>query len=53
METLTGLVVPSSPSIYATTGDVVMIFAALTSLVTWWRIRGPLVASAPAHDEEE
>jgi apolipoprotein N-acyltransferase len=53
METVTGLVVPSTPSIYATTGDVVMVVAAVTGLVTWWRIRGPLVVSAPANDEEE
>jgi apolipoprotein N-acyltransferase len=53
METLTGLVVPSSRSIYATTGDVVMILAAVLGLVTWWRIRGSLVVSAPAIDEEE
>jgi apolipoprotein N-acyltransferase len=53
METLTGLVVPSSRSIYATTGEVVMILAAVLGLVTWWRIRGSLVVSAPAIDEEE
>jgi apolipoprotein N-acyltransferase len=53
IETLTGLVVPSSRSIYATTGEVVMILAAVLGLVTWWRIRGSLVVSAPAIDEEE
>jgi apolipoprotein N-acyltransferase len=53
IETMTGLVVPSSPSIYTTTGDIVMIAAALAGLVTWWRTRGALVASAPANDEEE
>jgi hypothetical protein len=53
METMTGLVVPSSQSIYTTTGDVLMIAAALAGLVTWWRTRGALVVSAPANDEEE
>jgi apolipoprotein N-acyltransferase len=52
METLTGLVLPSSQSIYAKTGDLVMILAAVAGLVTWWRARGPLVVSAPATDEE-
>jgi apolipoprotein N-acyltransferase len=52
METLTGLVVPSGKSIYATTGDVVMILAAVLGVVTWWRYRGPLVVSAFATDEE-
>jgi uncharacterized iron-regulated membrane protein len=49
---LTGLVLPSSQSIYAKTGDLVMILAAVAGLVTWWRARGPLVVSAPATDEE-
>jgi apolipoprotein N-acyltransferase len=40
-------------SIYARTGDVVMVLAALIGLLTWWRSRGPLVVSAPAIDEEE
>jgi len=40
-------------SIYAATGDIVMIAAALIGLVTWWRARRPLVVSAPAIDEEE
>jgi apolipoprotein N-acyltransferase len=52
MEILTGLVVPSGKSIYATTGDVVMILAAVLGVVTWWRNRGPLVVSALATDEE-
>jgi apolipoprotein N-acyltransferase len=42
-----------APSIYARTGDVVMVLAALIGLLTWWRSRGPLVVSAPAIDEEE
>ncbi len=53
MEALTGVVSPSARSIYTATGDVVMILAAVTGLVAWWRSRGPLVASAPATDEEE
>ena len=40
-------------SLYARTGDVVMIAAALVALATWWRSRRPLVVSAPAIDEEE
>jgi len=40
-------------SLYARTGDVVMIAAALVGLFTWWRVRRPLVVSAPAIDEEE
>ena len=40
-------------SLYARTGDVVMIAAALIGLVTWWRTRRPLVVSAHAIDEEE
>jgi hypothetical protein len=39
--------------VYATTGDLVMMLAAALGLLTWWRSRGPLVASAPAKDEEE
>jgi apolipoprotein N-acyltransferase len=53
METLTGVVVPSAPSVYAATGDVVMIATALTGLFTWWRTRDPLVVSATDIDEEE
>ena len=53
METLNGIVYPYARSVYTTTGDVVMILAAVTGLVAWWRSRGPLVASAPATDEEE
>ncbi len=40
-------------SLYARTGDVVMIGAALIGLVTWWRARRPLVVSSPEIDEEE
>jgi apolipoprotein N-acyltransferase len=53
METLTGVVAPFSRSIYATTGDVVMIVAAVAGLVAWWLARPSLVVSAPAIDEEE
>jgi apolipoprotein N-acyltransferase len=53
METLTAVVAPSARSIYARTGDVVMIAVALLGLVTWWRARHRLVVSAPAIDEEE
>jgi hypothetical protein len=30
-----------------------MIAAALIGLLTWWRVRRPLVVSAPAIDQEE
>jgi apolipoprotein N-acyltransferase len=40
-------------TIYARTGDIVMIVVALLGLVTWWRARRPLVVSAPVIDEEE
>ena len=53
MEILIGAVAPSARSIYANTGDVVMIVAALIGLGTWWRARHPLVVSAPVIDEEE
>jgi apolipoprotein N-acyltransferase len=53
MEILTAVVAPSARSIYASTGDVVMIAVALLGLVTWWRARHRLVVSAPAIDEEE
>ena len=53
MENLTGIIRPFGRSIYARTGDVVMIAAALIGLLTWWRTRRPLVVSAPAIDEEE
>lgn len=53
MENLSGMVAPSSRSIYTTTGDIVMIAVASLGLITWWRNRAPLVVSAPASDEEE
>jgi apolipoprotein N-acyltransferase len=53
MEILLGEVHPAARSVYTHTGDVVMILAAVLGLVTWWRIRGPLVGSVPATDEEE
>ena len=52
-EIIYGAVAGRTPSIYARTGDVVMIAAALVGLLTWWRARRPLVVSAPAIDEEE
>jgi apolipoprotein N-acyltransferase len=39
-------------SLYARTGDVLMIAAAAVGLVTWWRVRKPLVASADPEEEE-
>jgi apolipoprotein N-acyltransferase len=52
-EVLSGVIAGRTPSLYARTGDVVMIAAALIGLLTWWRTRRPLVVSAHAIDEEE
>ena len=41
-----------TPSVYARTGDVLMIAAALVGVVTWWRVRKPLVVSADPEEEE-
>ncbi len=41
-----------TPSLYARTGDVVMIAAALVGVATWWRARKPLVVSADPEEEE-
>lgn len=46
-------VVPSGPSLYARTGDVVMIGVALLGLLIWWRTRSTLVVSPVLVDEEE
>jgi apolipoprotein N-acyltransferase len=43
---------PRSPSIYARTGDVLMISAAVIGLITWWRARKPLVASPDPEEDE-
>ena len=52
-EVLYGVVTAGrTPSIYARTGDVVMIAAALVGIVTWWRVRKPLVVSADPEEEE-
>ena len=42
---------PTAP--YAAAGDVLMMLAAATGLVTWWQARRPLVVSVPETDEEE
>jgi apolipoprotein N-acyltransferase len=52
-EIVTATLYPHARSLYARTGDVLMIAAALVGLLTWWRARRPLVVSAPAIDEEE
>jgi apolipoprotein N-acyltransferase len=52
-EILTATINPFVRSIYARTGDVVMLVAAVIGLITWWRVRKPLVASAPEDHEEE
>jgi uncharacterized iron-regulated membrane protein len=53
MEIVSATVYPYARSIYATVGDVLMVVTALTGVITWWRARRPLVASAPETDEEE
>jgi apolipoprotein N-acyltransferase len=53
MEILNAAVYPNARSIYATTGDIVMIAAAVVGLITWWRARRPLVVSAVEIEEEE
>ena len=45
-------VVPRAPSIYAATGDVLMVGFALAGIVMWWRTRR-LVVSGPLPSEEE
>ena len=51
-EVLYGTVAARTPSIYARVGDIVMIAAALVGIVTWWRVRKPLVVSADPEEEE-
>jgi apolipoprotein N-acyltransferase len=53
MEILNATVPPFARSIYARTGDVLMIASALIGLVTWWRARKPLVVSKDGTTEEE
>jgi apolipoprotein N-acyltransferase len=43
----------TSTTVYSTVGDVLMGVAALTGVITWWRARRRLVASAPETDEED
>jgi apolipoprotein N-acyltransferase len=42
-----------TPSLYARTGDVLMIGIAVLGLATWWRARRPLVGSLDRSHEEE
>ncbi len=51
-EILYGSVDGLQPSLYARTGDVLMIAFAAIGLVTWWRARKPLVASADPEEDE-
>ena len=52
-EVLYGSVGPGkTPSVYARTGDVLMIAAAMVGVITWWRVRKPLVVSADPEEEE-
>ncbi len=53
IEIVTAVLHPNARSIYAVTGDLVMLLAAVVGLATWWRSRQPLVASGVAKDEEE
>jgi apolipoprotein N-acyltransferase len=39
-------------SVYARTGDVLMILAALIGFATWWLNRAPVVVSSPDLEEE-
>jgi apolipoprotein N-acyltransferase len=51
-EVIYGHFQPRPPSIYARTGDVLMIAFAAVGLITWWQARRPLVASADPEEEE-
>jgi apolipoprotein N-acyltransferase len=51
-EVLYGEVSSRPPSLYARSGDIVMIAAAAIGVVTWWFARHPLVASADREEEE-
>ncbi len=53
MEIITATLYPFVRSIYVRIGDVLMIGAAVLGLVTWWRVRKPLVVSGAVRDEEE
>lgn len=53
METVAATMYPHTRSIYARTGDVLMIVAAVIGVFTWWRVRRPLVSSDAGTDEEE
>lgn len=53
MEIVSASVYPHARSIYATTGDALMVAVALVGVATWWRAARPLVASASETDEEE
>lgn len=45
-------VVPRTPSIYASTGDVLMVGFALFGLSTWWRTRRLVSSDSPSREEE-
>lgn len=52
-EIVSATLYPHARSIYAATGDILMVAMALVGIATWWRTARPLVASAPEIDEEE
>jgi apolipoprotein N-acyltransferase len=51
-EVVYGGIVPREPSLYARSGDVLMIAAAVIGIVVWWFARRPLVVSADPEEEE-
>jgi apolipoprotein N-acyltransferase len=53
IEILRANLAPFARSIYARTGDALMGLAALVGVITWWRVRRPLVGSRDRNHEEE
>ena len=51
-EVVFGEFTPRTRSVYATTGDVVMIAAGVIGLLIWWRARTLVVSPAPSDEEE-
>ncbi len=47
-----GVALGRTPSIYARSGDILMIAAAVVGVVTWWLARRPLLVSADPEEEE-
>lgn len=53
MEMVAGTLYPDSRSIYLFIGDLVMLIAAALAVLTWWRVRRPLVVSDDRMHGEE